>query len=120
MKIDKDITKLQEETTEALQPGTVVYIDAVDKKYKADSSKGFFAITALEDTELDGTNSKWNVAMRDTTNLASGVLGLTTTNTANITIPKGLTVYISAGILVIKSGKCLAYARRSTRTEAEG
>tara|TARA_R100001510_G_scaffold35854_1_gene32329 strand:- start:1522 stop:1881 length:360 start_codon:yes stop_codon:yes gene_type:complete len=119
MKIDKDITKLQKETTEALQPGTVVYIDTANKKYRADTSKGFFAITALEDTVLDGTNSKWNVAMRDAT-LGAGVLGLTLTNTSDITIPKGLTVYISAGTLVIKSGKCLAYARRSTRTEAEG
>ena len=119
MKIDKDITKLQEETTEALQPGTVVYINSANKKYIAESSKGFFAITALEDTELDGANSKWNVVMRDGT-LANTIVGLTVTNTADITIPKGLTVYISAGILVIKSGKCLAYARRSTRTQAEG
>ena len=40
--------------------------------------------------------------------------------TVDITIPKGLTVYINIVTLTLVSGKCLLYARRdSARTTAE-
>jgi hypothetical protein len=108
-----NLTKLKEETTEGLQPGTVVLIDTLNKKYITENSNGFFAITALEDTTLDASLSVWNMQHRDSTG-TSGDVKLT----INVVIPKGLTVYINASILVITAGKCLAYARRNTRSKA--
>ena len=115
-----NLTKLKEETTEGLQPGHVVLIDTVNKKYFTENSRGFFAITALEDTTLDASLSQWNMHHRDSTGSSGDVKPTNNNISTDVVIPKGLTVYINIGILVITSGKCLAYARRSTRTEAEG
>ena len=113
-----NLTKLKEETTEGLQPGTVVLIDTLNKKYITENSNGFFAITALEDTTLDASLSVWNMQHRDSTG-TSGDVKLTINNiSTDVVIPKGLTVYINASILVITAGKCLAYARRNTRSKA--
>ena len=113
-----DLSKLKQETTEALQPGHVVLADTAAKMYKAELGGGFFAITALEDTTLDASLSVWNMQHRDSTG-TSGDVKLTINNiSTDVVIPKGLTVYINASILVITAGKCLAYARRNTRSKA--
>jgi len=115
--IQSNLSKLKDETTEALQPGHVVLVDTAAKFYKAELGSGFFALTALEDTVIDASKSKWNLHHRD----AAGTGQVPTINnqTVDLTIPKGLTVYINSSVLTILSGKCLAYARRNTTTSAE-
>ena len=77
-----NLTKLKEETTEGLQPGTVVLIDTLNKKYITENSNGFFAITALEDTTLDASLSVWNMQHRDSTG-TSGDVKLTINRCSN-------------------------------------
>jgi len=114
--IQTDLSKLKDETAEALQPGHVVLADTAAKFYKAELGAGFFALTALEDTVIDSTKSTWNLHHRD----ASGTGQAPTINnqTVNFTVPKGLTVYITIRTLTLVSGKCLLYARRNTSTSA--
>jgi len=115
--IQSNLSKLKDETTEALQPGHVVLVDTAAKLYKAELGGGFFALTALEDTVIDSSNSKWNLHHRD----AAGTGQAPTINnqTVDFTIPKGLTVYINSSELTLVSGKCLLYARRNTSTSAQ-
>lgn len=112
-----DLSKLKQETTEALQPGHVVLADTAAKFYKAELGGGFFAITALEDTVVDSTKSTWNLHHRDAS--GSGQAPTINNQTVNFTIPKGLTVYINVRTLTLVSGKCLLYARRNTATSAQ-
>tara|TARA_Y100001937_G_scaffold17403_1_gene24070 strand:+ start:1918 stop:2268 length:351 start_codon:yes stop_codon:yes gene_type:complete len=112
-----DLSKLKQETTEALQPGHVVLADTAAKMYKAELGGGFFAITALEDTVVDSSKSTWNLHHRDAS--GSGQAPTINNQTVDFTIPKGLTVYINVRTLTLVSGKCLLYARRNTSTSAE-
>tara|TARA_R100001440_G_scaffold62987_3_gene83174 strand:- start:5982 stop:6332 length:351 start_codon:yes stop_codon:yes gene_type:complete len=112
-----DLSKLKDETTEGLQPGHVVFADTANKFYKANSGDGFFALTALEDTVVDSSKSTWNLHHRDAA--GSGQAPTINNQTVDFTIPKGLTVYINIRTLSILSGKCLLYARRSSRTTAQ-
>jgi hypothetical protein len=114
-----DLNKLKNETTEALQPGHVILADTAAKFYKVDGyGKAFFALTALEDTVIDASKTTWNLHHRNAT--GSGMQPTIHNQTVDITIPKGLTVYINIVTLTLVSGKCLLYARRdSARTTAE-
>jgi len=116
---DKILNDINSATSEAISPTGCLYVDTAVKNYTAVNGN-FFAFTALEDTVLDASKSTWNIQLRDT-GLGSGVDGPTVKNTtADITVPKGLTIYANIQMLTLVSGKGLLYSKAMTTTEAEG
>jgi len=85
---------VQESQNAALgQAGSILIDDT------AQHTGPFVAISALEDSVVDQANS---------TNIEN-----TMTDSANFTIPKGMTIYGHFSVIAIDSGKVIAYYGRS-------
>jgi len=81
------LTDVRSNTGAAIRPSASILIDDV-----ATHTGSFFAVTALEDAELDSANSITNI-----------------TDIANFVIPKGVTIYGNFSAIAIDSGKVIAY-----------
>jgi len=86
---DALLNEVKNNTSAAISPGSSILIDDV-----AAHTGPFFAITALEDAVVDHANSTTNI-----------------TDSANFTIPKGLTIYGDFAVIAIDSGKVIAYSK---------
>ena len=86
-------------TRETLSPGSTTYISGT----KAFTGP-FYAITALTDTTIDASECTTNINESDDSGAMQAL-------TANIIIPRGVTIYGNFATVEIDSGTALAYAK---------
>ena len=91
----------------SLTPGTTVHIND-QKKHTGP----FFAITAMEKSEIDVSECTTNIIESD----GSGAIQATTTN---IVIPMGVTIYGNFTSIELETGKVTAYAKDGVTVTVE-
>jgi hypothetical protein len=91
----------------SIMPGSTVYIDDTKKH-----TGPFFAITAMQKTEIDVSECNTNVVESD----GSGAIQATTTN---IVIPMGVTIYGNFSSIELEQGIVMAYAKDGVTVTVE-
>jgi mitochondrial fission protein ELM1 len=86
---DALLNEVKANTGTALSPSASILIDDT-----AAHTGPYFAITALADAVIDHANSTTNI-----------------TDSANFTLPKGVTIYGNFEVLAIDSGSVIAYTK---------
>ena len=107
---DKYASDIASGMNNSLVPGSTVYID--DASAPKMHSGPFFAITAMEKSEIDVSECTTNVVESD----GSGNMQPIATN---IVIPMGVTIYGNFRSIEIESGKVMAYAKEGISISVE-
>ncbi len=104
---DKYASDIASGMNNSLVPGSTVYIHGTKAHYGP-----FFAITAMEKSEIDVSECTTNIVESN----GSGAMQPVATN---IVIPMGVTIYGNFRSIELESGKVMAYAKEGISISVE-